>query len=56
MITPITSKVLKRVPYVGPVIQGVGIARDAKEIVETCTPVGAVKIIADRFVKKCTPP
>ena len=38
MITPITSKVIKRVPYVGPVIQGVGIAIDAKEIIESSTP------------------
>ena len=34
MITPITSTVIKRVPYVGPVIQGVGLAMDAKEIIE----------------------
>jgi hypothetical protein len=33
MIQKITSKVMKRVPYVGPVIQGVGIAMDAKEII-----------------------
>ena len=56
MIAPITSKVIKRVPYVGPVIQGVGIALDAKEILEISTPVGASKIIAGRFIKECSPP
>lgn len=56
MITPITSKVIKRVPHVGSVIQGVGIALNAKEIVETSILVGAVKIIAGRFIKECTPP
>ena len=56
MITQITSKVIKRVPYVGPLIQGIGIAIDAKEIVESSTPLGATKIIAGRFIKECTPP
>ena len=39
-----------------PAIQGVGIALDAKEIIETSTPLGAVKIISGQFVKECTPP
>ena len=55
MIPTITSKVMKRVTYVGPIIQGVGIAMDAKEIVENSTPLGATKIIAGRLVKDCTP-
>lgn len=41
---------------VGPVIQGVEITLDAKEIIETATPLGATKIIAGRFIKECTPP
>ena len=56
MIAPIRSQVIKRVPYVGPVIQGVGLAMDAKEIIESSTPIGATKIIAGRFIKECTPP
>ena len=30
MIATITSKVMKRVPYVGPIVQGVGILFDTK--------------------------
>ena len=56
MISMITSKVIKRIFYVGPVIQGVGIALDAKEIIESSTPLGAAKIISGRFIKECTPP
>jgi hypothetical protein len=56
MMTTITSKVIKRVPYVGPVIQSVGLALDTKEIIESSTPLGATKIIAGRFVKQCLPP
>lgn len=56
MIASIVSTVVKRTPYVGPVIQGVGIALDAKEILENSTPGGAAKIIAGRFIKECTPP
>jgi len=54
MIGPITSKVIRRVPYVGPIIQGTGIALNAKGIIENSTPLGAVKIIAGRFVKECS--
>ena len=43
-------------PYVGPVILGVGLALDVKEIVESATPVGAAKIITGRLVNECTPP
>lgn len=56
MIATLTSKVIKRVPCVGPVIQGVVITLDAKEIFENSTLLGAAKIIAGRFVKECTPP
>ena len=56
MITQITRKVIKQVPYLGPVIQGIGIAIDTKEIIESSTPIGATKIIAGRFIKECTPP
>jgi hypothetical protein len=47
---------LRFVPSVGPVIQGVGVACDVKEIVEQSTPVGAAKIIIGRVTKECTPP
>lgn len=50
---PIISTVGKRLPLVGPVISGVGLALDVKEIVESSTPMGAVKIIAGRFAKEC---
>lgn len=53
MIGRITSKVIKRTPYVGPIIQEVGIAFDTKEIVENLT-LGAVKTIIGRFVTECT--
>ena len=56
MIASVSSKVIKRVPYIGPVVQGVGLAMDVKEIIETSTPLGASKIIAGRFIKECTPP
>lgn len=54
MITSITTKVIKRLPYVGPTIQGVGLVLDVKDIVESSTPLGASKIIAGRFIKECT--
>ena len=49
----VVQKVIKRVPYVGPVIQGAALALDAKEILETSTPVGAAKIILGWFVEDC---
>ena len=52
----IPTSIVKRVPYVGPVVSGVGLALDVKAIVETATPVGAAKIIAGRLVNECTPP
>mgnify|MGYP001032681496 CR=1 FL=1 len=52
MIGPI----LKTIPYVGPVISTLGLALDVKEIVESSTPIGAVKTISGRFLKECTPP
>lgn len=52
----IPTSIVKRVPYVGPVVSGVGLALDVKDIVETATPVGAAKIIAGRLVNECTPP
>lgn len=55
MIATIVSKLIKWVPYVGPVIQGLGIAMEAKEIVESSTPVSQTKIIAGRFIKECIP-
>ena len=56
MITTIISKVIKRVPYVGPIIQSVGIILDTKEIIESSKPLNATKIISSRFLKECTPP
>ena len=52
----IKSTVEKRLPLVGPVISSVGLALDVKEIFESSTPVGAIKIIAGRFAKECLPP
>ena len=43
-------------PYVGPAISRVGLALDVKEIIETATPVDAVKFVVGRFVTECTPP
>lgn len=61
MIASIASKVMenpvvKRVPYVGPLVNGVGLAMDIKGILENGTPVGAAKTIGVRFLKECTPP
>ena len=50
---PIVSRVGKHIPLVGPVISGVGLALDVKEIVEDSNPMGAVKIIVERFAKEC---
>ena len=52
----IPKSVVKRVPYVGPVVSGIGLALDVRDIVETTTPIGAAKIIAGRLVNECTPP
>lgn len=52
----IPESVVKRVPYVGPVVSSVGLAIDVKDIVETATPIGAAKIIAGRLINECTPP
>ena len=50
------NPVVKRVPSVGPVIGGVGLALDVKDIVENATPIWAAKTIGARFVEQCTPP
>ena len=52
----IGQTMIRRVPYVGPVIGGVGLALDVKDIVESSTPIGAAKIIGGRLLKECTPP
>lgn len=52
----IPKSVVKRVPYIGPIVSSVGLALDVKEIVENSTPIGAAKIIAGRIAKECTPP
>jgi len=52
----IPSSMVKRVPYVGPVVSTVGLALDVKDILENATPWGAVKIIGGRIVKECSPP
>ena len=54
MVT-IPTSIVKRVPYLGPVISGVGLILDVKDIVETATPVNAAKIIAGCLVNECTP-
>ena len=48
--------IVKKIPYVGPIISTVGLAIDVKDIVESSTPVGAAKTIGGRFLKECTPP
>jgi len=48
--------VVKRIPYVGPVISSVGLVLDVQEIVENASPAGAAKIIAGRVINECTPP
>ena len=55
MIKPI-EPLIKRVPYVGPVIATAGLALDVKDIVESSTPLGATKTIVSRLLKDCTPP
>jgi len=54
MIKP--TSLAKKVPYIGPVISGVGLILDVKDIVDNATPLGAAKIIGGCFVKECTPP
>ncbi len=56
MISSITSQVMKKAPYIGPIFQGVGVAMDLGEILEDSTPLGAAKIVASRLAKECTPP
>ena len=48
------TSLIKRVPYIGPVVSSVGLALDIKDIVETSTPIGAAKIVGGRFLKECT--
>jgi hypothetical protein len=50
------QSIMKRVPYVGPIISAAGLALDVREIIETATPIGAVKTITGRIVNECTPP
>lgn len=47
---------LKKIPYVGPIVSSVGLVLDVKDIVKSLTPVGAVSTIGYRFLKECTPP
>ena len=51
----IPKSIVKRVPYVGPVVSAVELALDVKDIVETATPVGAAKIVVGCLVNECTP-
>lgn len=50
------KSVVQKVPYVGPIAGGVGIALDIKEVAENSTPIGVVKTVGVRFIKECTPP
>ena len=52
---PMISRVINRLPYIGPVISGVGLALDVKQVLENATPVGAAKIIAKRLLEELTP-
>ena len=45
-MTPIIEKIIVHVPYVGPIVQGIGIVLDVKKIMENSTPLGATKVIA----------
>lgn len=42
----------KNVPYIGPVISGVGLTLDVKDIVESSTSLGVAKIIGGRLLKE----
>ena len=55
MIKPI-EPLVKRIPYVGPVLSTVGLVIDVKGILESSTPMGAAKTIGSRILKECTPP
>jgi hypothetical protein len=50
------TTLIRRVPYIGPLISSVGLAIDIKDIVETSTPIGAAKTVGGRLLKECTPP
>ncbi len=50
----VVQKIIKRVPYVEPIIQGMGLALDTKEIMETSTSLGASIMILDRFIEQCS--
>ena len=52
----IPESVVRRVPYIGPVVTTAGLVMDVKNIVESSTPAGAAKMIGKRFLKECTPP
>jgi len=52
----IPEPVVRRVPYIGPVVTTLGLAMDVKNIVDSSTPAGAAKMIGKRFLKECTPP
>ena len=52
----VTQTMIRCVPYIGPLVGGVGLAPDVKDIVESSTPVGAAKVIGGRLLKECTPP
>ena len=57
MFTKISSKVIEKLPYVGPVVQSVGLVFDANDIIQNVTsPMNATKIIVKRFGKECLPP
>jgi hypothetical protein len=52
----IPTSIIKKIPYIGPAVAGLGIFFDVKDIVEITTPVGATRIVAERLVNECTPP
>ena len=51
----IPQSIVKKIPYVGPVISALGLVFDVKEIVETGTPTGATKTIVGRAIKEYSP-
>lgn len=47
----IPESVVKRVPYIGPVVSSVGLALDVKEIVENSTPIVRQKLLLAVLLK-----
>ena len=53
---PIKSKVIEKIPLIGPTVQIIGLGLDVKEIVQSSTPTGAAVTIGTRVLEACTAP